>query len=331
MKKTNLFKLLFMFSMIFVVLAGCSQTSSQDKVKKTSSAEKTVTIKDIHGDVKVPINPKRVVALDNRTFETLSDWNVKLEAVPKGLLPSSSKYLKNKEVKDIGDHREPNLEVIAEANPDLVIVGQRFSSYYEEIKKLVPGAAVIDLNFDISGKNSNPGLALQEGFKSSITQLGKVFDKNDEANKLVKNLDQSIESVKTAYNKKDSVMGVIVSGGKIGFSSPGNGRLWGPMFDLFSWTSPTAINNSTSNHKGDDISVESIAQSNPDWLFVLDRDAAIAEESVAAKDVIENSPVLKNTKAVQEGHVVYASKDTYLNESIQTYTKLFENISSKMK
>ena len=88
----------------------------------------------------------------------------------------------------------------------------------------------------------------------------------------------------------------------------------------------------SSDHQGDDISVEAIAQSNPDWIFVLDRDAAVssASEAVPAQDVIDNSPALKNTKAVSRGKIVYAPKDTYTNESIQTYLELFEILASKL-
>ena len=90
------------------------------------------------------------------------------------------------------------------------------------------------------------------------------------------------------------------------------------------------MDESSSDHQGDEVSVEAIAQSNPDWLFVLDRDAATsaAAESVPAKDVIEKSPALQNTTAVSKGQIVYAPTDTYTNESIQTYIELFENLAS---
>ncbi len=39
-------------------------------------SQKTVEITDAHGKVTVPVNPKNVVALDNRTFETLADWEL---------------------------------------------------------------------------------------------------------------------------------------------------------------------------------------------------------------------------------------------------------------
>src|SRR5690606_3009808 len=125
---------------------------------------------------------------------------------------------------------------------------------------------------------------------------------------LVAEFDKSIENVKSAYNGTDTVMSVVVSGGNIGFSAPHSGRVWGPMFEIFGWVPALEVNNASSDHQGDDISVEAIAQSNPDWIFVLDRDAAVSSttDAVPAQDVINNSPALKNIKAVTEGKIVYA-------------------------
>ena len=319
-----------------VVLTGCSKTNNETDKTETNqqSSEKieTVKITDIHGEIDVPKNPKKVIALDNRTFETLSDWGIKLEAAPKDVMPAESPYVNEESVKNIGDHREPNLEIIAAVEPDIVIVGQRFAEYYEDIKALVPNATVVDLSFDISGETGEPGESLINGLKNSTTSLGKIFDKSEEANKLIAEFDKSIEKAKSAYNNEQTVISVVVSGGEIGFSAPGLGRVWGPMYEIFGWNSALKIDGSTTDHKGDDISVEAIAESNPDWIFVLDRDAATSSsgDSVPAQDVIDNSPALKNTTAITKGQIIYAPNDTYTNESIQTYIELFENIANSL-
>ncbi|HJB22831.1 MAG TPA: ABC transporter substrate-binding protein, partial [Candidatus Jeotgalibaca pullicola] len=133
-------------------------------------------------------------------------------------------------------------------------------------------------------------------------------------------------------NGTDTVMSVVVSGGDIGFSAPHSGRVWGPMYDIFGWVPSLEVDNSTSDHQGDDVSVEAIAQSNPDWIFVLDRDAAVSSTSdaVPAQDVIDNSPALQNVTAISEGQIIYAPKDTYTNESIQTYIELFEELATSL-
>ncbi|MEY9970898.1 iron complex transport system substrate-binding protein [Lysinibacillus sp. RC46] len=339
MKKSMFLKLVGILAVLTLMLAACSsnKTNEESKSNEDNGSEEvakptTVEITDAHGTVTVPVNPKNVVALDNRTFETLADWNIDLVAVPKDVMPADSPYVKDDSVKNIGNHREPNLEIIAAANPELVIVGQRFAGYYEEIKKLVPNAVVIDLNVDVSEETATPGENLVNGLKNSTIALGKIFDKNEEAKQVVADFDKVIEDAKSAYNGKDKVMSVIVGGGDIGFSAPHSGRVWGPMYEIFGWAPALEVADSTSDHKGDEVSVEAIAQSNPDWLFVLDRDAAISgeEDSVPAQDVIANAPALQKTTAVSKKHIVYAPADTYTNESIQTYTELFENLANTL-
>ena len=325
--------------MVFVILAvGCASSETKtDQQSPSSSVDSadgpaTVEITDIYGTVTVPVNPKNVVALDNRTFETLSDWGVKLAAAPKAVMPSDSPYVSDDSVQDIGSHNDPNLEIIAAVNPELVIIGQRFAGRYEEIQALVPNAVVINLNFDVSADAVTPGENLVEGLKNSTIALGKIFDKNEEAEQLVSRFDTVIAKAKSAYNGTDTIVSVVVSGGNIGFSAPLSGRVWGPMYQIFGWVSALEVAGATSDHQGDDISVEAIAQSNPDWIFVLDRDAATssAGDATPAQDVINNSPALQNVTAITAQKIVYAPNDTYTNESIQTYLELFEDIASAL-
>ncbi|WP_367566791.1 siderophore ABC transporter substrate-binding protein [Lacrimispora sp.] len=349
MKLTRFLNATAIVAVTAVMLSACSNTSNQsttaaettqtaapaestEAATSDTEAASTVEITDIHGTVTVPVNPKNVIALDNRTFETLSDWGIELAAVPKGVMPADSPYVLDESVLDIGNHGEPNLEIIAAADPELVIVGQRFASFYEDIKALVPNAAVIDLNFDVSEKTDTPGENLVNGLKNSTIALGKIFDKNEEAEKLAADFEQSIETAKSAYNGTDTVMSVVVSGGNIGFSAPHSGRVWGPMYEVFGWVPALDITDATSNHQGDEVSVEAIAQSNPDWIFVLDRDAAVSSvtDAVPAQDVIDHSPALQNVTAITEGNIVYAPADTYTNESIQTYLELFEDLAKAL-
>lgn len=58
-----------------------------------------------------------MVVLDNRIFETLESRNVKLLAVPKQVMPADSSYVKDETVADIGNHREPNFELLASLEP----------------------------------------------------------------------------------------------------------------------------------------------------------------------------------------------------------------------
>ena len=343
MKKLSYFKLPIIAAVFTSMLVACSdsnnettteeQTSGADttETSETEETPETVEITDAHGTVTVPVNPERTIALDSRAFETLADWDIELAAAPKDVMPADSPYVSDDSVENIGNHREPNLEILAAADPELVIVGQRFANYYEDIKEIVPNATVIDLNFDVSEESDSPGENFVNGFTENTLALGQIFDKNEEAEALEAEFNQAIEDVKSAYNGTDTVMSVIVSGGDINFAAPHSGRVWGPMYEIFDFAPALEVEGSSSDHQGDDVSVEAIAQSNPDWLLILDRDAGVSgEDSAPAEDVIEGSPALQNTTAISEGHVFYAPADTYTNESIQTFIELFENLASAL-
>lgn len=338
MKRNKLVQAMLVASLI---LTGCGKADSnkpldstevsQEKTDESASLDTakkdTVKIKDIHGEVEVPKNPERVVSLDNRTFETLEEFGVNLVAAPKDIMPTTSSYKNNDKVENIGNHREPNLEILAAADPDFVIVGQRFSKYYEQIKELLPNATIVDFSYDVSEDAENPGKNLIEGFKESTLALGEIFDKKDKAKELVDKLDTSIKEAKEAY-KGDNVMSLIVSGGDIGYAAPKTGRVWGPLYEILGLKPSLELDKASADHKGDDISVEAIAESNPHYLLVLDRDQATsdAETSTPARDVIDNAPALQNLDVIKENRIYYAPDDTYTNESIQTFTKIFEGL-----
>lgn len=305
-------------------IAACSSSQSTD-TSDTSAAQaaSTITVEDNYGAVEIAVPVDKVVALDNRSFQILDQWGVDLVAAPIGLIPDTiPNYKNNTNIVDLGSHREPDLEALTAAAPDLIINGQRFSQHYEDIKKLNPNTPMVDFE-PREDKN------LDEELKRQVTALGEIFGKQEEAKKINDDFDAALNRAKKAYNGSDKVMAVNVSSGEIGYIGPGVGRTFGPVFDMLELTPALEVKDSSSNHEGDDISVEAIAQSNPDWIFVLDRDAAVAEKGetvVPAKEIISDSAPLKNTKALKEDHVVYAPADTYTNESIITYTVILNEI-----
>ena len=113
-------------------------------------------------------------------------------------------------------------------------------------------------------------------------------------------------------------MGVITSGGEIGYAAPKYGRVWGPIYEILNLEPALEVNNDSSDHKGDDISVEAIAESKPDYLMVLDRDAGVSSEENAkpAKEVIEESQALKDLDVIKNDKIYYAPNDTYTNLSL---------------
>ena len=307
-------------------LAACSSGATSSSQSTTSSASEatqasSVSIEANDGTVDIKLPVTRAASLDNRTFEVLAQWNVPLVAAPKKLIPSTITAYNGDDIADVGMHRDPNLEALVAAEPDLIISGQRFSKYDAQIKELAPDVPLINLE-------PREGQPFDQELIREVTDLGEIFGKQDEAKKLVDDFNASIERAKKAYDGSSTVMAVDVSGGNIGYVAPGKGRTWGPVFDLLGLKPALEVEGSTDSHTGDDISVEAIAQANPAWIFVLDRDAAITKDgsNTPAETVINDNAALQNVAALQNKHVLYAPNDTYTNESIITYTEIFNSI-----
>ncbi|WP_196717298.1 siderophore ABC transporter substrate-binding protein [Actinomyces trachealis] len=291
---------------------------------QASAAPTSATIATNTGDVKVTLPTKRPVCLDNRSFEILATWGVSLVAAPKPLIPATVTAFNGEDVANIGNHREPNLEALVAAEPDVIISGQRFSQFNKDIATLTQGTPLIDLE-PRDGENFTSELVRH------VTGLGEVFSKQDEAKAIVDAFHKATDKAKAAYDGTSKVMTVNVSGGEIGYIAPHVGRTFGPVFDMLGLKPALEVAGATNDHEGDDISVEAIAESNPDWIFVLDRDAAIksAKDSYTpAEQVIAGNAALQNVKAVSSGHIVYAPADTYTNESILTYTEIMDSIAA---
>ena len=66
---------------------------------------------------------------------------------------------------------------------------------------------------------------------------------------------------------------------------------------------------------------------------MLDRDAAITKDgsNTPADTVINDNAALQNVTALQNKQVVYAPNDTYTNESIITYTEIFNSLADASK
>lgn len=294
----------------------------------SQAGSEAVTVVDSRGNqITVPADVDSVIVTDNRLFETLSDWGVKLSAAPKAIMSPDSPYATDESIVDLGNHREPNLELAVAANPDLILNGQRFANHYDQLKQLLPEAALIDSDID----TEKP---LGDELKRQVTLAGQVFGKDAEAKALIEDYDKAVARVKAAYKQDQKVMAVITSGGKVNYAAPGSGRTLGPVFKELGLT-PSLETEGSSDHQGDEISVEAIAASNPDWILVMDRDAAVGgpdgTEAVPASKVLADSAALQNVTAVQKQQIIYMPNDTYLNEGIQTYTEFFNALADAME
>lgn len=233
LKKTCLLPTLAALVTVSLGLTACGGASSQPAESSSGASQSatttSVTIEDNRGSVTVPVPPKKAIVTDNRLFEPLETWGVKLAAAPQEIISKDSAYKTDSSIVNLGDHREPNLEAAVTVQPDLIINGQRFEKYYDQFKQLTPEAALVDIDV----REDKP---FADELRRQITLAGEIFGKKDEAAKLVADFDASIARVKSAYKPGSKVMAVIVSGGKVNYSAPGSGRTLGPVFEILGLT-----------------------------------------------------------------------------------------------
>ena len=69
--------------------AGSETAATEGASTSNDASDGTVTVTDNYGEKTVPSPPKRVVALDNRSFELLDSWGIKPVAAPRDIVPNS--------------------------------------------------------------------------------------------------------------------------------------------------------------------------------------------------------------------------------------------------
>ncbi|MDP5226300.1 MULTISPECIES: ABC transporter substrate-binding protein [Arthrobacter] len=310
---------------LVAALIGLSACGNTEGTKAADGAAATVSIQTNNGAMDVKTKPARIAALDNTSFATLKAFGVQPVAVAKPLLPKDGyqDWASNADIKDAGSHREPKFENISEAQPDLIIGGYRFASHTEKLSKIAP---VVDI-----APSDKDGASYLDGLKKQTLALGDILDKKETAQKIVADLDSAIADAKKATHG-ETVFLANSSGGTI---DNGAGRI-GTLLDgvnlkdVFAQDDGKLKSDSVHNNSG--LSPETVAAAKPEWMIVMDRDAAVTEagkEYKPAKSVIEGlGNVWKDTPFFAKNQIVHLPADFYLTEGIQAYTSVFKDIAT---
>ncbi|MBD3838623.1 ABC transporter substrate-binding protein, partial [Brevundimonas sp.] len=136
--------------------------------------------------------------------------------------------------------------------------------------------------------------------RARLAAYGSLFDKGDAAAILTATLDDEIAAVQAEAKGRGTALILLTNGPKI--SAYGRGSRFGWLHTALGI--PEAYPNLTPETHGDAISFEFIAEVDPDWLFVIDRGAAIGAGGASARETLDN-PLVAGTKAAQNGHIVY--------------------------
>lgn len=257
-----------------------------------------LTIKHTQGEVTLQETPKKVLVLDINALDIIDALGVEPAGVPGSNLPSYlSKYASDDYAK-VGSLFEPDYEAINAAEPDLVIVGGRSRTKFREVSEIAP---TIDLSVD-----SEP---FTEALKANITTLGEIFDRREKAAEMIATFDDKVQELKKSAGDAGTALILVTNAGKVGAYGPNSRVGWLHKEIGFR---PVEDDIDDRFHGGDIVSFEYILEKDPDWLFIIDRDAAIGEKGAGASALLDN-PLVKETSAGRKGRIVYLDPaDWYL-------------------
>lgn len=249
------------------------------------AAAETVTTATGPADV---ATPARVAVYDIAALDTLVALGVDVVGVPdKVFLPRLAAATEGVDV--VGTLFEPDLEALNAARPDLVIVGSRSSPVASATRRVAP---TIDMTID--------GTRLVADARQRIGDYGRLFGRTAEAEALSADIGAALARVKAAAAGKGDALVVLTNGPKI--SVYGEGSRFGWIHGE-AGIAPAAEGLSAATH-GEAVSFEFIAETDPDWLIVLDRAAAIGSAEQGARATLDNA-LVAGTTAWTKGQVIY--------------------------
>lgn len=248
----------------------------------------TAEIETAAGVQAVPVGPETVVAFDLAALDTLTVMGVPVAGVPAIAPPA---YLADviDGTPTVGTLFEPDFEALAVMAPDFIIAGGRSQGQVAPLSRIAPA-----VDMTISGDN------LMADARARITAYGAMFQQEDVADALLADLDAAIENARSVTEGRGNALIVLTNGGKV--SAYGDESRFGWLHTSLGLGE--AYPDLNADTHGEAVSFEFIAELNPDWIFVVDRGAAIGQEGEAAAVTLDN-PLVAGTTAGQNGQIVY--------------------------
>lgn len=264
-----------------------------------SSAEKpeTISIMTLNEskeavELDVPYDPQRIAILDMASLDILASLGLGDRVVGSAStsLDYLQEYVEADGVAKLGTIKEADLEAVMASEPDIIFIGGRLAASYDALSEIAP---VVYLATDSK-------LGVVESTRKNAATIASIFGLEEEVDEKMADYDSRIEALAALAEGKTAIIGLSTSGSfnilgndgrcsiigvEIGFDNLGNG-------------------DTTSTH-GNESSFELLVEKAPDYIFVMDRDAAIGTDGAKlAKEIVENELVM-GTDAYKNGNIVY--------------------------
>lgn len=291
-------RLLIILGLLLFVLGACGSTDEKEKAGDADSDDQpeTVTIEHELGTTEIEKNPEKVVVFDFGILDSLDELGIDVAGVPQSNLPSYLDKYEGEEYENVGGLKEPDFEKIAEIDPDLIIISARQSDLYDQFTEITDNTIYLGVD----------ATRYMDSFEENMHVLGEIFDKESEVDKELTDIEDSIDTIheKASDSSKEGLI-ILANDDKI--SAYGSSSRFGLIHDVFG-VKASDDNIEVSTH-GKNVSFEYVKEQNPDLLYVIDRSAAIGEES-AAKQIVENK-LVESTNAYKNDDIIYLNPDVW--------------------
>lgn len=292
-------------------LAACTSTAPSSESSSTeehiSSVENTesqtvstpesitVTTKNGNGEeipVEIPYSPERIAVMDLAALDIIDSLGLvdRVVGMSKGTsIDYLQDYNTDEKIANLGTIKEADLEAVMSAEPDVIFIGGRLSASYDALSEIAP-VILISTDYEIG---------LIESVKNNATIIASLFGMEDEFTDTFAEYESRVADLAEAAAGHTALVGMVTSSN---LSTLGNDSRCSIIGTEIGFENLAADVDST---HGNESSFELIAELNPEYIFVLDRDAAIGTEGAQlAQEVMENELVQKTT-AYTNSHIIY--------------------------
>lgn len=281
--------------------SSVSQSVESPEVTLTDAPDETpteVTIKSFNGngeevDLTVPYNPQRVAILDMASLDIIDALGMGERVV--GTAGTSLPYLQTyitEDIVNLGTIKEADLEAVMECEPDVIFIGGRLSKSYDALSEIAP---VIYLSTDAE-------LGVVESVRKNAATIATIFGQEEKVDSLMAGFNERIAKLAEFAKDKNAIVGLVTSGSFNVLGNDGRCSIIGREIGFKNIGVDANIDTST---HGNEASFEFIVEKAPQYIFVMDRDAAInAEGAKLAQEIVENE-LIKDTDAYKNGNIVY--------------------------
>ena len=277
---------------------GSAAAANETAAETTDAAPETVSVLSLNAGketvtVEVPYDAQRIAVLDMASLDILDALGVGDRVV--GSAKTTLSYLQDymtEDVAQLGTIKEADLEAVMACEPDVIFIGGRLAESYDALSEIAP---VVYLSVDTE-------LGVVESVRQNAANVATIFGLESKVDDLMAGFDSRIAALADAAKGKTAIVGLVTSGGFNILGNDGRCSMVGREIGFENIGIDAAA--ATSTH-GNESSFEFVVEKDPDYMVVLDRDAAIATEGAKlAQEVVENE-LVKSTRVYNDGHIIY--------------------------